>query len=161
MPAYLTISDDVLGQVDSELAKLSVLHRQPALRSGLRDAGRIVEKRYRELVPPPGYPGDKPGLKPLRDTITTRVAEYPSGVLVGVVGAQYPAGAHAHLLEEGFDLVRGGKKKTGGRVVGHVEGRHYLQQAVDSTKSLHDNAVIEGVRNAVQKTLASAEIRVG
>lgn len=150
MPATLDISDDVLQQIDKELAKLSIIQRSPVLKRGLRAAGAIVKKRYRDLIPPPGYAGDKPGLKPLRQTVSDKFIEYPSGRLVEVVGAAYPAGAHAHLLEEGHEKVLWGR-----HVGGSVRAFHYLQQAVAGTQSAQDAAILKVMREA------TAEARAG
>jgi hypothetical protein len=54
----------------------------------------------KKLVPKPGYPGDKPQYKPLRDTlkVASRTMR-PGSTWYGMVGPQYPAGAHGHLVE--------------------------------------------------------------
>jgi hypothetical protein len=64
----------------------------------LAAASKVVVKRARELVPKPGYAGDKPGLKPLRETIGHTVKTYGQ-IFVAIIGPQRPAGAHGHLVE--------------------------------------------------------------
>ena len=144
MAVTLQINDALFNQIDKELASIGVFHRMPALKAGLKAAGEIVEDRYRGNIPMPGYPGDKPGLKPLRDTLQTKVKEYGLGRVVAIVGAAYPAGAHAHLLEEGHEKVLWGRR-TGGK----VQAFHLLQKAVDATKMAVDDAVMHGIRAAI------------
>jgi hypothetical protein len=86
MQVSLQLNPDIIAQVDKELAGLGMLSRMPAIKKGLRNAGNVVRKRVQETLPKPGYPGDKPGLKPLRDTVATKVKEYPTGAVVAIVG---------------------------------------------------------------------------
>lgn len=74
------------------------------LKKALKKAAKIVEKRAKQLCPKPEYPGDKPGLKPLRDTISTVERGYSHAIVI-VVGPAYPAGAHGHLVEYGHRMV--------------------------------------------------------
>lgn len=166
--ARLEISEEFFSELDKELAGLEIIQRMPAVKAGMRKAGNIVAQRYRENIPrPEKRTGAKAGKKHLADTVAVKVSDYPSGKVLAVVGAQYPAGAHGHLVEEGHRQVVGGKASTGktvtgpesvvkamgktGRVVGHVEGRHYLQKAVDATKGQVEEAFRETVIAAIEQ----------
>lgn len=90
------------GQLDREFAglgkqleRLSLQAR--ATRDFLRKALQPVARDARKLIPKPGYPGDKPEFKPLRNTIRVAVRDY-GRTWYGAVGPAYPAGAHGHLV---------------------------------------------------------------
>jgi len=77
--------------------------------------GRAVQPLTRAIkanAPAPGYPGDKPGVKALRDTIGYVLRDYRAadgGIVYYVgVGPLYPEGAHGHLVEFGHRQVTGG-----------------------------------------------------
>lgn len=151
MAVALEINEALFTQIDKELAGIGVVHRTKALKAGIQRAANLVKARYRDYIPLPGYQGDKPGLKPLRNTIKIKVKEFTQGGGVyAIVGAEYPAGAHSHLLEEGHKQVvsRGPNK---GRHVGFVRGRHPLQRAVDATATDRDAAIINGIREAIEE----------
>ena len=79
--------------------------RKAATEEALKKASEVVVHAAKREVPQPGYPGDDPSKKPLRDTIAFVVREYEqTGTFVAVIGPQYPAGAHAHLVHEGHDI---------------------------------------------------------
>lgn len=40
----------------------------------------------------------------------------------------YNNAPHSHLLEDGYDLVKGGKKGKGGKVIGKVKGKKVLSK---------------------------------
>lgn len=169
MSVTLRIDAATFERIDKQLAELAIISRSKTIRDGLRAAGNVVKKRLREIVPKPGYPGDKPGLKPLRDTVAVKVTEYDRAT-VATVGYQHDTGAHGHLLEEGWRVAHGGtlkplatsKRKVAplakdgrrgkGSVVGIVQGRHYVQRAADATQ-IESNAAIE---DAVQAAIAKA-----
>lgn len=73
----------------------AILDRE--ISGALRKMGNVVARRARQLVPPPGYPGDKPDKKPLRDTIGVEI-KY-GRQRYAVIGPMRPAGAHGHLVE--------------------------------------------------------------
>jgi hypothetical protein len=77
--------------------------------------GKTIEKRARQLAPrSKGYTlryRKKAGKKRLFSTISTVVRTYDKAMVL-VVGPQYPAGAHGHLLEFGHRIVARGKGKS-------------------------------------------------
>lgn len=163
----LEISDETWDQVDKELANLELIgtQRSGAVKKGLHAAGKIVETRVKESLPLPGYPGDKKGLTPLRDTTRTKVIDYGNGIFVVIVGYESVAGAHGHNVEAGHRIAKGGtlvnpnrttppkSKVTGerglGSSVGFVEGRWDIRNAAEATQQAQDQAVIDGVLKAV------------
>lgn len=92
------------------------------------------------------------GMRMVRDEVKARAPVGPTGNLKRSVKAQigkrrgrFVAGAfsaidrkiapHAHLVEYGHDLVKGGKKGRGGRVVGHVPAHPFFRPAWDSKQA--------------------------
>ncbi len=98
---------------DQLVERIEASLRAGVLASAAQAAGELVEADARPRITAPGYAGDKSTLKPLQQSLTTVVREYPTAV-VAVVGTAWPEGAHGHLVEFGHELVRGGK------VIGHV-----------------------------------------
>lgn len=168
----LEISEETWSQVDRELVALELIgtQRSGAVKRGLKTAGEVVEARVRETLPLPGYPGDKPGLKPLRDTVNTKVKDYGNGLFAAIVGYEYPAGAHGHNVEAGHRIASGGtlvnpKRKTPpkskvtgerglGQVDGFVEGRWDIRNAAEATQFQQEQAVISGVLEAIAEARA-------
>lgn len=161
---YISGTEDL----DKRLAALERVSRMPVLKRGLRAAGEAPKRRLRQILPKPGYPGDKPELKPLRDAIGNKTVEYQNwAVLVQIVGYEWGTGSHGHMVEEGHEMVTGGtspkpgkgrktarkSKRPGqrgdGRVVGFVAGKHYLQQAFDSTKAEQSEAIQDAINTAI------------
>ena len=97
-------------------------------RQMVKAAAEVVARRARELCPV-GDPADKPDLKPLRDTIGIEVRDYGPRALA-VVGPEYPAGAHGHLVELGHEEVLFGVR-TGRRVPPHP----FMRPAFDETQA--------------------------
>ena len=147
---------------DELLTRLPLQLRGKYLKQGVRAGLGVVRKKARQLVPTPGYPGDKPGLKPLRDTIGLAVRDYGETIF-GVVGPEYPAGAHGHLVEHGVKphVVKPKRKRAlafeaGGEDVIRsqilhpgMEGTPFMEPAADSTvndqKAAIENKVVAGI----------------
>lgn len=167
MAATLEINDALFNQIDRELAGLAMIHRAPAVKKGMRNAGDVVKQRVRERLPKPGYPGDKPELKPLRDATAVKVKEYFSGTIVTLVGYEWGAGSHGHNVEEGHAIVTGGtspkrnaERKTArksatpegrgtGVIRGRVAGRYDIAIAAKATESAQSEAISAGIEEAI------------
>lgn len=107
--ATVMVSQRQLGDMDHVLSQLSgEWLGNRVLRGAMGAAARPLVDRAKELCPKPGYKGDKPGLKPLRDTIGWVFREY-TRARVAIVGPLAPAGAHGHLVEFGHRMVNGGR----------------------------------------------------
>lgn len=138
------IGEDFLEQIDRDLANLEMIARAPALKAGMKAAGEIVEQRLQEILPKPGYDGDKPELTPLRDTTKTKVVDY-DGKIVSITGYDYTGGGqHGHLVEAGHEKVLWGVETEG-----FVEGRHYLENAASATESQQEAAITGAIESAI------------
>ena len=135
------------SKVDAQLEQIPIELRGKALKSGLRKAGQQVVKRAKQLVPGPGYPGDKPALKPLRETLRTEVKEYANAI-VAISGPKWPEGAHGHLVEESHQHFSHGKA-TGVM----TEAQPFIEPAAKDTRELQDKSVRDGVAKAIKKAL--------
>lgn len=173
-PGSAQVSVQITGwkEIGEQLERLPIEARGIELEKAVRKGLNRIKKRARELVPPPGYPGDKPGLKPLRDTIGTVLRRYKGGVVIaGVVGPEYPAGAHGHLVEHGHRIaVRGTgtlmpkpwskrksppKSKIGrsgqGVVGGMVKPRPFMAPAVADVAPQIETDIVSALSNAANK----------
>ena len=137
-------------KIDEDLARIPLELRGTTIRAGLRRAGAMVVRRARQLVPQPGYPGDKPEFKPLRETIATEVKVYANAA-VAIVGPKSPAGAHGHLVESSHAHYAHGQP-TGVR----TKPTPFIEPAARETKLRQMAAVREGVKQAVQKAIGKA-----
>tara|TARA_Y100000310_G_scaffold246825_1_gene252228 strand:- start:3944 stop:4456 length:513 start_codon:yes stop_codon:yes gene_type:complete len=156
MPSYaLEIDFSQMEVIRKEMEKITFFDKSPRLRAGLKDAAEIVKKRLRGKITKPGYPGDKKGKKPLKQTVRSRMMRETPTILVGYA---YPAGAHGHLLEEGHRQLphKGGttptKSTPGSTVPGKrdhygaafgfwVDGRHWLKDAGAETQGAQFAAI--------------------
>lgn len=142
--ARIKVSISAEGWADASalMEKLPIAVRGKELQSAMRKGLGLVRTRARQLVPKPGYPGDKPGLKPLRDTIGVVMRKYKGGAIIaGVVGPEYPAGAHGHLVEHGH------RTKTGGRVPGYP----FAEPAYQDVKPKIEPLIMQSIQLAIAK----------
>jgi hypothetical protein len=157
----LEIDEAAFKAVDVELSRLEANARGPAINRALRAIGNGIGNRTRAILPKAGYlrhtrPSgmpykDKGELKPLGETPTTKIVEYAGGMIkVAVIGYAWPAGAHGHLVEQGHDLVKGGSKKKGGRVVAHVAPAEYMVRVVVETREQQSADLINAVRKLLK-----------
>jgi hypothetical protein len=145
-------ADKLLGKIaDPE-------RRNQAFVGGLKAASQLVVSRAKELVPAPGYPGDKPGLKALRNTLGHIVKQYTSA-FVAIIGPQRPAGAHGHLVEGGTrpHVIKSRLHKAlAFRSIMRKEINHpgarpkpFLSPAATDTRPQQEAAIIEGINKLV------------
>lgn len=153
----LSIKEAGWRAADQLLAKLDIAVRGKTLNDALRKVGNQIKQQTQTILPKPGYPGDKPDMKPLRETLRVKVKEFRSGeVKVMVVGYTYSrakgqGGNHGHLLEQGHDIVKGGPKRKGGRVVGHVPAHEYMVRIVETTRTQQQSTLITAITSALKK----------
>jgi len=133
--------------IEADLSRIPLELRGTAMRSGLRAAGTLVVRRAKQLVPQPGYPGDKPEFKPLRDTLGVEVRAYENA-MVAVVGPKRPAGSHGHLVEYSHMHYAHGQP-TGIR----TKATPFIGPAVKETKLRQMAAVQRVVKRAVEKAI--------
>ena len=130
---------------DALLAGMPMELRGKQLKSALRKGGNVVKKEARATAPKPGYPGDKPGLKPLRDSFVVKVKEYPRTV-AAFIGSRWPDAAHLHLVEFGHRMVLWGK-----RTDGTVTGKPFFRRAADTTEPQQSAAIVGSLKSDLNK----------
>lgn len=141
----------------------------------MRKACNVVSRRAKELCPGPGYPGDKKDLKPLRDTIGSVVKSYGPDVTVGIVGPQYPAGAHGHLIEGGTKphTIREKPQTPGTTMVMEVDGdavflgpkiehpgtkpNPFMASASAETRDAQQAAIIGSINAATEEIMRASQ----
>lgn len=136
------------ARMDSLLSKLALEMRQRHVKRAVAKGARVVARAMRQRCPKPGYPGDKPQYKPLRDTISVVVREYGKRTHA-TIGPAYPAGSHGHLVEFGHEEILFGKK-TGNRVPPHP----FARPAFDESKGKATQAIVESLSSDLLKTRA-------
>jgi hypothetical protein len=149
--ASIEIDKSTWDAADALLAKIDVAVRGKTVDKGLRKIGNQVKSQTKSILPKPGYPGDKPGLKPLRETLKVKVVNYRDGaVKVMVVGYTYSrtkgeGGNHGHLLEGGHKKVLWGR-----RTDEMVQPYEYMIQVVETNKAQHQVNFVATVAQAVK-----------
>lgn len=116
--------------IDALLGRIELFGRGDAIKEGVSDSLEPPLQRVKELCPKGGPRiGTKEGKKHLADTYRKQVRIYRDGtVVVGLVGAQWPAGAHSHNVEFGHNIVRAGK------IVGRAQPRPHVRPAAEQTQ---------------------------
>lgn len=153
----LSIKESAWKAADQLLAKLEIQVRGKTIDDAMRKVGNEIKSQTKAILPKPGYPGDKPEMKPLRETLKVKVKQYKGGaVKVMVVGYSYSrtkgqGGNHGHLVEGGHDIVISGSKKKGGTVIGHVKPHEYMIRVTNSTKTQQQSTLITGITKAIRK----------
>lgn len=133
-------------ETNALLLRLPIAVREKYLKQGLRKAGAVVRNEARKRCPKGGpRTGDKEGKKHLADTIRSEQRDYGEK-LVQVIGPEYPAGAHGHLVEFGHEEVLFGRA-TGRRVPPHP----FMRPAADTTKDQQLDALNDAVRAGIEK----------
>lgn len=137
---------------DKILAKLDMAVRGPAINTALRKVGNGIKSKTKAILPKPGYPGDKPDMVPLRETLKVKVKEYEGGkIKVGIVGYTYSrekgkGGNHGHLLEGGHIKVLWGR-----RVGGFVKAYEYMIRICKTTKPEQNATIINSIAGTLTK----------
>jgi hypothetical protein len=155
----LSIKEAGWKAADQLLARLEIAVRGKTINDAMRKVGNDIKQRTRAILPKPGYPGDRPDMKPLRETLKVKVKDFNGGAIkVMVVGYTYSrppnegqGGNHGHLLEGGHDIVKGGPKKKGGRVVGHVPAHEYMVKIVETTRTQQQTILVTAITSALKK----------
>lgn len=153
---------DADRQVHALLMQIDALSRGPAITKVLRDVGNHIKKSLREILPKPGYPGDKTYRTdkdgktvlavPLRDTVKVKIVNYRGGeIKVMIVGYENPEGAHGHLVEFGHEKWLWGEFIENSPVDPHP----YLQTAINMTANTRNQVFIDGARAALAKAQRS------
>ncbi|QDV56513.1 HK97 gp10 family phage protein [Rosistilla oblonga] len=126
----VNVTIDESGDVDRLLQTMPDVLQHKQLPKALRAGAKPIIRDAKQRVSQPGYPGDKPGKEPLKNTIhaVIRKYEYTS---IAVVGCTWPDGNHGWLVEFGHDITR----TKGGPVFGHVPPYPFMRPAIDATRS--------------------------
>lgn len=133
------------AQLDALLAKVDIALRGKAMVSAMRESLDPMLQKTKDLVPVGGpRVGKKSGKKHLRDSMTKVVRDYGERI-VGLVGPRRPEGSHAHLVEFGHDVKRGGK------VVGRAPPYPFMRPAAEQTKSIQVSTFTASISKAAEE----------
>lgn len=131
--------------------KLEAEVRGAELVKAVRKAGNLVKRHTIPRITPPGYPGDKKGKAPLRESIIVAVREYQNAT-VAFVGGAWPQGAHMHLYEFGHIQTRADGTSF------HVPPNPALRPAIEETLSQQREIMTEHLRRAVTRVKVGANL---
>ncbi len=143
----MTDIDVSVSGFDEANQQLKLLEKRIALdaqKAAFEKASPIVVEAAKNEVPEPGYKGDKQGKVPLQDTLTFKVEQYRNGTTVAIIGAGYPRGAHAHLVEDGHEIYAGKPATATGRKTTRDE---FMKRAVDNTSSSVEQTIMNTVKS--------------
>jgi len=156
MTVEVKVDDREFAQADMLLKQLDKSLRVEGTKDALKAGGEVVVARAKQEVPQPGYPGDDPRKKPLKETITSVVREYhSSGTFVSIVGPAHPAGAHGHLVHEGHDIwlpnppfTEGADTYNTGR---RTDPDPFLERAADATVGQQTQAIVGALQRVAAR----------
>lgn len=139
--------EDIMRTLD----KLPIEIRGKELEKAGTKAVKRIEKRAKELVPV-GDPRHKPEKPPLKKTIGTVVRRYQGGaVLAWLVGPEYPAGAHGHLVEHGTAPHAIPSKTGKTRQHPGAKPHPFMAPAAVDVAPQIERDIVEGLKRAVDK----------
>jgi hypothetical protein len=148
--AEIKLDDASMKSALGILDQIDEMVRGPAITQVLRSVGTQIKNDVRAVLPKPGYPGDKPQFKPLRDSLKVKVKNYDGGAIkVMITGYEWPAGAHGQPLEAGHEKVLWGRP-TGEQVDPHA----FLGDVVRSGQASQSRQLIEGARKVLARIKA-------
>ena len=106
-----------------------------------------TSKEIKKFLNKQGNKGKKISLKVAKAKVKKKTGTYHKRIKKGKVykddngnwGVRiYSNAPHAHLIEDGYDLVKGGKKGKGGKVIGKVKGKKVFSKfEKDYAKNFH------------------------
>lgn len=100
-------------------------------KSGSKDTSKEIKKFLRKH----GNKGVKIAKKIANSKVKRKTGNYLKAIKKGKVYKKtgdywtirvYNNAPHGHLIEDGYDMVRGGKKGKGGKVIGRVSGKKVI-----------------------------------
>lgn len=135
----LEVTGDALGLI----GRLPLLVRGIALEKALKKAGNLVVRRAKQLCSVgQARVGVKADKKHLLDTIDVVFRDYRGGqYFLAVIGPQYPAGAHGHLVEFGHRNGINGQP---------VPPRPFMRPAFDETRSEQQAVIIRELERNIE-----------
>jgi hypothetical protein len=139
--------ESVSKKVDAQLARLETVARAGVLRRVVRKAGEVVRSAWQAKIPV-----GKRGAPHLRDSLATKVIDYPdSGVLVAIVGGDVAQGArYLHLVEEGHELWFMGSQ-TGRR----TKAGKYRDDAIAETENEVETILVQETTRIVDSIMGA------
>ena len=136
------------ADIENMLEKLPIELRGKSLPRAVGKGGLVVKRAMVRLAPR-GDLNHKPDKKPLHKTIAVKNKNYRDGEInMVIVGAQYPAGAHSHLVDQDHEVkVSRGPRKGQAPLSGSatVPGKQYVAAAIDTTTDEVEKAVIGSI----------------
>lgn len=142
---------ELIGADEAEelMSKLPIEIRGKKMVAAMRSSGNIVKKEMKRRVPK-GNPDHKPHLKALRDTLAVKVKQHDKGIYM-IAGAQYPAGAHTHLVEKGHEVVVNRGPNKGLRTGMFAAPKEFVAPAIDTTKTQARQVLLDRMEKIIME----------
>jgi hypothetical protein len=143
---------EVIGQKEAEdlLAQLPIELRRTGLTAALRAGAQVVRRSIKQRAPV-GDPKHHRSKKPLNQTIGLKVGNYQQQTFYVVVGAEYPAGAHSHLADQGHEIVVSRGPRKGHKLGIRSAKKEFMAPAIDSTRTQARQKTIDKLVDAIKK----------
>lgn len=124
------------AELDRELAKLPIKFQNKVMKKMVREGAKVVQKDAKQKVSVKSGTLKKAIIVRAKSKKETRKDIIAAAVSIRSKGTKRSKAApHAHLIEYGHQLVKGGKLGQGGKVIGFVAARPFLRPAFDRGKS--------------------------
>lgn len=172
-PAKAKMKIEGLKELDAALKKLGPAVYRRVTKAAVRAGARPIIKAARANLASRSDQDDWPNSGTTAKSIIAKVKAYPNKqVAVAIIGPNTKTSATvggkkhvpayiAHLVEEGHDTVKGGKKNRrkgsnpkGVKVLGKVPAHPFLKPAVQSSVSQIREAMIKKARQGLEKETA-------
>ncbi len=122
--------------LDRELAKLPLKIQNKVVKKMVREGAKVVQKAAKQKAPRKTGRLRRAIIVRAKTRRETRPETVAAKVMIRSKATKRGAIApHAHLLEYGHQLVKGGKLGSGGKVIGFVAARPFMRPAFDNNKS--------------------------
>ena len=148
------------SEVERALMAMPAKLAKRAARGGLQAAGEVMLASMVALCPErtdeptPGSNSLAPGV--LKESLTTQVQVGTKSTPRVKVGPPRETAHVAWWIENGFDLISGGRKGKGGRAIRdiegkdrHIDGKHFMSGAFDESAEKAVDVLLEQLRTAL------------
>lgn len=146
------VDDAAIDRFAEAASRLQFIHRTKAIERAMREACQPTLRAAQRLIPLRKKPKGRNQEAHLQRAVAIKSIVYDHAA-VAIFGWDYRKAPHGHLVEDGHDEVRGGKKGKGGKVIGHTKGKRYFEKAIAETESQIEPRLLQGIEEAFNKIM--------
>ena len=141
------------SEVERALMAMPAKLAKRAARGGLQAAGEVMLAAMVALCPErtDEPTSDSNSLAPgvLKESLTTQVQVGTKNAPRVKVGPPRETAHVAWWIENGFDLISGGRRGKGGHLIRHIDGKHFMSGAFDESAEKAVDVLLEQLRTAL------------